>query len=134
VKDGANGMIFTQGGNTGGWGFYMKDGKLVVAHNFIDVKNYIVRSDQPVPAGQHELKMTFTYEGGKEMGKSGTVALLVDGKPAGSGEIEQTSPFKYSLSENQDIGSDTGSPVVYDYPGSFPFQGRLDEVVVELLN
>lgn len=134
IKDGANGMIFTQGGNTGGWGFYMKDGKLVVAHNFIDVKSYIVRSDQPVPAGKRELKMTFTYEGGKEMGKSGTAALFVDGKPAGSGKIEQTTPFKYSLSENQDIGSDTGSAVVQDYTGAFPFQGQLDEVVVELLN
>jgi arylsulfatase len=134
IKDGANGVIFTQGGNTGGWGFYMKDGRLVAAHNFIDVKNYIVRSDQPVPAGKHELKMSFNYEGGKEMGKSGTVTLFVDGKPAGSGKIEQTTPFKYSLSESQDIGSDTGTPVVYDYQGAFPFQGKLDEVVVELAN
>ncbi|MCX5517451.1 arylsulfatase [Kaistia defluvii] len=134
IQDDNNGMIFTQGGNTGGWGFYMKDGKLVVAHNFIDVKEYVVRSDQTVPAGKHDLKMTFTYEGGKEMGKSGIVDLSVDGKPAGSGKIEQTTPFKYSLSENQDVGSDTGSPVVSDYSGAFPFQGKLEAVVVELLN
>jgi len=134
IQDDNNGMIFTQGGNTGGWGFYMKDGKLVVAHNFIDVKEYIVRSDQTVPAGKHDLKMTFTYEGGKEMGKSGIVDLSVDGNPAGSGKIEQTTPFKYSLSENQDVGSDTGSPVVSDYSGAFPFQGKLEAVVVELLN
>lgn len=134
IKDGASGMIFTQGGNTGGWGFYMKEGRLVVAHNYIDVKSYIVRSDQPVPSGRHELKMTFAYAGGKQMGKGGTATLFIDGQPAGYGEIEQTTPFKYSLSENQDIGSDTGSAVVGDYSGAFPFQGRLDEVVVELMN
>lgn len=134
IKDNANGVIFTQGGNTGGWGFYMKDGKLVAAHNFIDVKRFIVRSDQTVPAGKHDLKMTFNYEGGKEMGKNGTVSLFVDGKSVGSGKVDQTTPFKYSLSENQDVGTDTGTPVVYDYQGAFPFQGQLDEVVVELAN
>ncbi|OJU36271.1 MAG: arylsulfatase [Alphaproteobacteria bacterium 65-37] len=134
VKDGTNGMIFTQGGNTGGWAFYMKDGKLTAAHNYLDVKHFIVRSDQAVPAGTHELKMAFKYEGGKETGKGGTITLLMDGKTVGSGRVEQTTPFKYSLSENQDVGSDTGTPVVYDYQGAFDFQGQLNEVVVDLNN
>lgn len=134
IGDGANGMIFTQGGNTGGWGFYMRDGKLVAAHNYLDVKHFIVRSDQAVPAGKHELKMAFNYEGGKELGKSGTITLSVDGRTVGSGKVDQTTPFKYSLSENQDIGRDTGTPVVYDYQEPFVFQGRIDEVVVELSN
>jgi arylsulfatase len=134
IKEGANGVMFTQGGNTGGWSFYMKDGRLVAAHNYIDVKHFIVRSDRTVPAGRHDLKMTFNYEGGKGMGKNGTVTLFVDGKTAGSGKVDQTSPFKYSLSENQDIGRDTGTPVVYDYQGAFAFQGQLHEVVVELGN
>ena len=134
VKDGTNGMIFTQGGNTGGWAFYMKDGKLTAAHNYLDVKHFIVRSDQAVPAGTRELKMAFKYEGGKETGKGGTITLLMDGKTVGSGRVEQTTPFKYSLSENQDVGSDTGTPVVYDYQGAFDFQGQLNEVVVDLNN
>jgi arylsulfatase A-like enzyme len=134
VKDTANGMIFTQGGNTGGWAFYLKDGKLTAAHNFLDVKHFVVKSDQAVPAGKHDLKMAFNYEGGKETGKGGTITLSVDGKTVGTGKVDQTTPFKYSLSENQDIGSDTGSPVVYDYQSPFAFQGQLDEVTVELPN
>jgi hypothetical protein len=77
-------MIFTQGGNTGGWAFYLSDGKLAAAHNYIDVKRFIVKSDRAVPAGKHELKMTFNYEGGKEIGKSGTITLSVDGESVGS--------------------------------------------------
>ncbi len=132
VKDGANGMIFTQGGNTGGWGFYLKDGKLVAAHNYIDVKRFKVSANQPVTAGKHTVKMAFAYEGGKEMGKSGTITLYVDDKEAGSGKVEQTTPFKYSLSENQDIGLDTGTSINDDYKVPFAFQGKIERVVVEL--
>jgi arylsulfatase len=133
VGDNANGMIFTQGGNTGGWAFYLKDGKAVTAHNYLDVERYSVTSTDRVPAGEHEVKMAFAYEGGKETGKGGTVTLSIDGKPVGSGRIDKTSPFKYSLSENQDIGSDTGTPVTYDYTPPFVFQGILNEVDVELV-
>jgi arylsulfatase len=127
-----SGMIFTQGGNTGGCAFYMKDGKLVMAHNYLDVEHYLVRSEDVIAAGDHELRVEFSYEGGKEVGKSGTVRLSVDGHEVGSGKIERTTPFKYSLSENQDIGTDTGTPVTYDYQTPFNFDGVLEEVVVEL--
>jgi arylsulfatase len=132
VKDGNNGMIFTQGGNTAGWAFYMQQGKLLATHNFIDVKRYTVTSDTPVPAGKHQLKMEFAYEGGKEMGKSGTVTLSMDGRKIGSGRIDQTTPFKYSLDETQDLGRDNGTPVIYTYEPPFVFQGTIGNVVVEL--
>lgn len=133
VADNANGVIFTQGGNTGGRSFYLKDGKLSAAHNFLDVQHYAVKSDSALPVGEHELKMEFAYEGGKEAGKGGEVKLSVDGKSVAAGKIEKTTPFKYSLSENQDIGSDTGTPVTYDYNTPFTFEGTLHEVVVELV-
>lgn len=132
IKDRANGMIFTQGGNTGGWAFYLKDGKLVAAHNYLDLNRYSVTSDGTMPAGQRELEMAFSYEGGKEMGKSGTITLSVDGKKIASGKVEKTTPFKYSLSENQDIGRDTGTPVTDDYKEPFVFEGDLKEVTVEV--
>jgi arylsulfatase len=132
IKDSTNGVILTQGGNTGGWAFYMKDGKLAAAHNYLDVKRFIVKSDQALSAGKHDLRMVFNYEGGKDTGKGGTITLSVDGKTVGSGKVDLTTPFKYSLSENQDVGSDTGTPVVYDYQTPFAFEGKLDEVVVEL--
>lgn len=132
IADDANGMIFTQGGNTGGWAFYLKDGKLSAAHNYIDVQRYSVASDAPIAAGEHELKMDFVYEGGKEMGKGGALTLSVDGSQVATGKIDRTTPFKYSLSENQDVGTDTGTPVTYDYRPPYDFEGSLEQVVVEL--
>jgi hypothetical protein len=108
-------MIFTQGGNTGGWAFYLKDGELAATHNYIDLERYTVTSEEPVAAGKHKLEMSFEYGGGKDMGKGGTVTLSVDGKQVGSGKVDKTTPFKFSLSENQDIGTDTGTPVTHDY-------------------
>ena len=69
---------------------------------------------------------------GRFVQESGTVKLYVDDKEVGSGKIEQTTPFKYSLSENQDIGRDTGTAVVEDYKVPFVFEGRIEQVVVEL--
>lgn len=104
----------------------------MTAHNYIDAEHYSVSSDTTVPSGTHDLMMDFTYEGGKEFGKGGTVTLSLDGKQIGTGKIEKTTPFKYSLSENQDVGTDTGTPVTYDYKTPFDFGGKLDEVTVEI--
>lgn len=132
IGDDASGMIFTQGGNTGGWAFYLKDGSLTAVHNYLDVDRYTVTSAAAVPAGEREMKMEFAYEGGDTMGGAGTVTLSVDGTAVGTGRIEKTTPFKYSLSENQDVGTDTGTPVTYDYATPFDFQGTLEWVVVDL--
>lgn len=135
VPEKANGVIFTQGGNTGGWSFYLKDGILKAAHNFIDLEVYLVAADTAISAGKHELALKFSYEGAKEeMGKSGKLTLVADGEEMGSGTIERTTPFKYSLSENQDVGSDSGTPVTYDYSPPFDFEGELNKVTVKLEN
>ncbi|REJ90676.1 MAG: arylsulfatase [Planctomycetota bacterium] len=133
VKDGANGMILTQGGNTGGWGFYLLNGKLAATHNYLDIARYTAVSDDVVTAGDHELTMVFTYEGGQgEVGKGGTIMLSVDGKQVGNGKVERTTPMKFSLSENQDIGTDTGTPVTYDYQTPFKFEGKLEKVIIKI--
>ncbi len=70
VGSNADGMIFTQGGNTAGWGFYIKNGTLFFTHNYIDLERYTIQSKSKIPAGKHELKVEFEYLGGKEMGKN----------------------------------------------------------------
>ncbi|UTF58960.1 arylsulfatase [Gilvimarinus sp. DA14] len=133
IKDNASGMIFTQGGNTGGWGFYMLNGKLAATHNYIDIARYTATSDEPISAGDHKLMLKFEYDGKKgEVGKGGFLTLFVDGKRVATAEVKKTAPMKYSLSENQDIGTDTGTPVTYDYRTPFDFEGELKEVVVKL--
>ena len=128
---GGEGMIFTQGGFTGGWGFYLQDGKLVGLHNRLDLERYRIVSTEPVPTGKVTLSMDFKYDGGG-VAKGGTVTLSANGKKIGEGRVEKTTPYKYSLYEGQDVGEDSGSPVDFSYAPPFPFKGKLDTVTVEL--
>jgi arylsulfatase len=128
---GAHGMLFTQGGITAGWGFYVQNRKLVGMHNYIDSNRYRVVSTESVPAGKVKLALDFTYDGGG-MGKGGTITLLANGKKIGTGRIDSTAGFKYSLYEGQDIGEDGGSPVDTTYTPPFKFNGTIERVTVEL--
>jgi arylsulfatase len=124
-------MIFTQGGITAGWGFYLHKGKLVGLHNYIGLERYRVVSTGNVPVGKVTLTFDFKYDGGG-MGKGGTITLLANGKKIGEGRAEKTAGYKYSLYEGQDIGEDSGSPVDFSYTPPFKFNGKLDKVAVEL--
>jgi arylsulfatase len=129
---GADGMIYTQGGFTAGWGFYMQQGKLVGLHSYLARDRYRVVSTDPVPAGKMMLAMDFKYDGGG-MGKGGVLTLLVNGKKVGEGRVERTTPYKYALAEGQSIGEDAaGSPIDFSYTPPFKFTGKLGTVTVEL--
>jgi len=127
----AEGMIFTQGGFTGGWGFYIQQGKLVGMHNHVALESYRVVSAEAVPVGKVTLAMDFKYDGGG-IAKGGTLTLLANGKKIDEGRVDKTTPFKYSLFEGQDIGEDTGSPIDFSYAPPFKFTGKLGKVTVEL--
>src|SRR5882762_5954376 len=128
---GGDGMIFTQGGITAGWGFYLVKGKLVGLHNYIGLERYRAVSTENVPTGKVTLTFDFKYDGGG-MGKGGTITLLANGKKIGEARVEKTAGFKYSLYEGQDIGEDSGSPVDFDYTPPFKFNGKIQKVTVEL--
>jgi arylsulfatase len=129
--DGGDGMIFTQGGITAGWGFYLQKGKLVGVHNYIGLERYRVISTEKVPTGKVTLRFDFKYDGGG-MGKGGTISLLANGKKIGEGRAEKTAGIKYSLYEGQDIGEDSGSPVDFSYTPPFRFTGELFKVTIDL--
>jgi arylsulfatase A-like enzyme len=130
-SDGEDGMIFTQGGITAGWGFYLMKGKLVGLHNYIGLERYRAISTENVPTGKVTLTFNFKYDGGG-MGKGGTITLLANGKKIGEARVNQTAGFKYSLYEGQDIGEDSGSPVDFDYTPPFKFNGKIEKVTLEL--
>jgi arylsulfatase len=110
----ANGLIVAQGGITGGWSLYAKDGKAKYCYNFYGHDYSYIESSSELPAGQHQLRAEFAYDGGG-IGKGGTLTLFLDGNEIGAGRIEQTEPFMFSADETLDIGSETGSPVTKDY-------------------
>jgi arylsulfatase len=131
-RSGAEGVIIAQGGNTNGWSLYAKGGKLKYCYNFFGIDLTFVESAQPLPAGHHQVRMEFKYDGGG-LGKGGAISLYVDGKPVGQGRIERSVPMAYSADETCDIGVEGGSPVSPDYgPTGNEFSGEVNWVQIDL--
>jgi arylsulfatase len=129
---GAEGVLITQGGRVGGWSLYAKQGKLKYCYNFLGIQEFFVESSSAIPPGDHELRMSFKYDGGG-VGKGGDVTFEVDGKPVGKGRVERTIPMAYSADEACDVGADSGSPTSPDYgPKDNGWNGKLAWVRIDL--
>lgn len=129
---GAEGVIVTQGGLAGGWTLYAKDGKLKYCYNFFGIEYFIIGSDTAIPAGDHQVRMEFKYDGGG-LAKGGDVTLFFDGKPVGKGRVDRTQPMGYSADEACDVGADTGSPASPEYgvTGN-SFAGKIHWVQIDI--
>ena len=69
---GAQGVIVAQGGSIGGWSLYAKDGRPKYCYNLLGIRRFYVEADREIPAGTHQVRMEFAYDGGG-LGKGGTV-------------------------------------------------------------
>lgn len=124
------GVIVAMGGMTGGWSFYVKSGKVKYCYNFFGLQRYYIEGNRVIPAGTHQVRMEFEYDGGG-LAKGGNVTLFLDGKKTGEGRVEQTEPALFSADETCDIGNEFGSPVTEDYGGR-KFTGEVSWVEIDL--
>jgi arylsulfatase A-like enzyme len=131
-QGGAEGVIVSQGANTGGWSLYAKNGKLKYCYNWGNFKHFFVEGSTPIPAGEHQVRMEFAYAGGG-LGKGGKVTLYTDGKKVGEGEIGATLAFIFSTDDGCDVGKDGGAPVSPDYgPKGNAFNGKVRGVQIAI--
>jgi hypothetical protein len=107
---GAEGVIIAQGANIGGWSLYAKNGKPKYCYNVAGVHHFYVEAVRALPAGEHQVRMEFSYAGGG-LGKGGQVTLYVDGEKVGGGAIPMTQAMVFSADDGCDIGEDSGAPV-----------------------
>jgi len=130
-ESGADGVIVAQGGAFGGWSLYVKDGRLKYCYNLFGLHRFYAEATSTLPAGQHQVRMEFTYDGGG-LGKGGAVALYVDGKKVGAGRVNGTIPMLFSADETANVGLDSGSAVSEDYRAHHnAFTGRVNWVNLE---
>jgi len=129
---GAEGVIIAQGGRFGGWSLYTKAGRAKFAYNLEGLKITTIEAAQPVPAGMHQVRAEFVYDGGG-VGKGGTLTLYYDGKKTGEGRIERTVPMNFSCDETTDVGRESGTPVTPDYDrATSVFNGKIHWVQIDL--
>ena len=135
---GAEGALFTMGGNDGGFVFYIKDGKLTYGYNYVAEQRFRIQSDRAVPAGDHVLSFEFVPTGPADVahgkGTPATVTLFVDGEKVGQGDLPKTIPLQLGLSSGVAIGSDNGSPVMLaeEYKPPFAYTGTIHKALVDV--
>ncbi len=129
VPANASGVIICQGGDFGGWTFYMMDGKPAYTYNWVGLANYTVSSTKKVTPGKHTITFDFVYEGGRGGGGLGTIN--VDGTKAGEGKIAKTNINTFGIDESADVGTDENTPVHLAYSKKEKFTGKIKTVTVE---
>jgi arylsulfatase A-like enzyme len=130
--DGAEGAIIAQGGGYAGWSLYVNKGKPKYCYNLFGLQRFYVEGEAPIPAGTHQVRMEFAYDGGG-LGKGGAVTLYVDGEQVGKDRVEGTVPMMFSADETCDVGSDTASPVSDDYTvAGSRFTGTVNWVQIDI--
>jgi hypothetical protein len=127
---GAEGPIVAQGGRFGGWGLYLKDTRAAFVYNVLGLQLFAIEAEEPIPAGTHQVRMEFDYDGGG-LGKGGNVRLYYDGEQVAEGRVEATHPLIFSADETTDVAYEAGTPVSADHTRE-RFMGDVKWVKLEL--
>ncbi|HEX5859384.1 MAG TPA: arylsulfatase [Microbacterium sp.] len=132
---GADGVLLCQGTAVGGWTFYVEDGRLHYAHNYVRRAIYRVAAPDPLPEGRHELRFEFEPTGAPDIpngkGVPGRAQLYVDGALVAEEDFPVTIPIIINPG-GMTCGADPGSPVSPDYRSPFRFTGELHSVTVDV--
>ena len=85
-EGGGEGMIVTEGGRFGGYGFYLLKGKPVFLYNLLALERFRWEGPEVLAPGKHTIVFDFKYDG-PGFGKGGTGILKVDDKEVANQKI-----------------------------------------------
>jgi arylsulfatase len=135
-KGGAEGVLLTQGGRTGGFTFFVKDKKLRFVYNYLGRDIFTIASNEEVPEGEVSLRYEFTPTGkpdfavGKGVPAKG--GLYINKKLVGGVKMPHSVPVLFGV-EGLTCGYNGGDSVAPgEYSDEFRFTGTLQRVTMDL--
>ena len=93
-ESGAEGVIIAQGGAFAGWSLYAKDGKPRYCYNLLGLQRFTIEGETAIPAGTHQVRMEFGYDGGG-LAKGRQRGALSRRRPR-SARVASTPPSQWS--------------------------------------
>ena len=131
-EGGAEGLLVTDGGRFGGYGFYVLKGQPVFTWNLIQLEMVKWQGKDALTPGKHTLEFDWKYDG-PGLGKGGTGTLKVDGKTVDSHPMAHSLGGGIPWSETFSVGIDTCTSVdEKDYQVPFEFTGKLNKLTVKV--
>lgn len=126
------GVLVCCGGESGGYTLYLKDGKLHWEHNWFNTSRYRVSSKDRIPPGRHVLSVEIVVDQENKPGVGGKAVLHMGDKVIAEGRFEKQVPYRFTVNEGFDVGSDTITPVSDQYESPFTFTGKIKRVVIDI--
>ncbi|MEW4531498.1 arylsulfatase [Maioricimonas sp. JC845] len=131
-EGGAEGMLVTDGGRFGGYGFYLLKGRPVFTWNLIQLETLKWQGKEVLSPGPHKLEFDWKYDG-PGYGKGGTGTLKVDGQTVDTRPMGRSLPVALPWVETFCVGVDTGTSVDDDdYQVPFCFTGTISKLAVHV--
>jgi hypothetical protein len=131
-QGGAEGMLVTDGGRFGGYGFYLLKGRPVFTWNLLQLELVKWQGKEALGPGKHMLEFDWKYAR-PGLGPGGTGTLKVDGKVVDTHPMPRSLPVRIGWVETFNVGVDTGTPVDdQDYQVPFGFTGKINKLTVKL--
>jgi hypothetical protein len=132
IGDNDQGVLVCCGGESGGCTLYMKDGKLHWEHNWFNTSRYRVSLQDRIPPGRHVLSVEVVVDEENKPGVGGKAILHMGDKAIAEGRFDKQVPYRFTVNEGFDVGSDTISPVSDQYESPFLSTGKLKRVVIDI--
>ena len=129
LTPGATGAIFAQGGQMGGIGFYLNQGRPQFILNDLRGNSVSVTAPAPLAQGKADLHLEVARSTPGADVKAEFDVTIRDGERILAHQAVRfaLSPY-FGLSEVFGIGGDAGSPVLRGYEAGAPFPGRISDV------
>ena len=133
---GAEGVLLAMGGRTGGFTFFIKDGKLYFLYNFLGRDRFWLESDMPVPEGAGELRFEFEPTGKPNIalgqGVPARIQLYINRKLVATRDIP-FSVLNMFGTQGLTCGYDGGEPAAPEsYAAPYRFTGTIKRVALDL--
>jgi arylsulfatase len=135
-KGGAEGVVVSHGGSSGGYSLFIKNKRLHYAYNYVGARDFLISSVQNVPEGAVELRFEFEPTNKPDVtkgrGAAGRAQLYINSKLAGEGDLTVTIPIDIGITGGLACGRNPGSSVSPEYSPPFSFTGTVHDVVVDV--
>jgi hypothetical protein len=124
--------LFAYGGQLGGMGFYLKDGKPTFILNALNGDSVSVTAPETLAAGSTQIRLEVAKGTVAPDGKADYhVTMSAAGRLLTQGTLHFAIPVFFGISEVFGVGSDAGSAVLANYSAGTPLPGRISDVVFD---